>query len=258
MYNSSLDDEENALYDATSVINLPAYDTKEREVLSYRLQELDVTLAIRQSSTTGSTSSSVWLSSQVLVAYLLQQGNYDKSSSVVVELGAGTGFLSLTMACTGQYRRVISTDLADVVDTLLSENINSDHNRRLVHPGTQLSVYALDWSVPHLPHDLLSSSEDLLVVATDTIYAPHLILPFWTTFKSLLQHGSSSRGLIAIEQRDPMLIDQAWQVAKSAPLHLSLNRIPDEIVTECVERSLRWDNKDIWDGVELWTVQTST
>ena len=90
----------------------------------------------------------------------------------VIELGAGTGLVSLTLAkllptlgvCpTG----ILATDYHPTVLRNLQDNINTNFP-----PGENVnmpvSAVALDWSIP--PPDLQSSSE--LLVAADVVYAP--------------------------------------------------------------------------------------
>jgi hypothetical protein len=111
----------------------------------------------------------------------------------IIELGAGTGLVSLTLAkllpALSVYPASISaTDYHPTVLTNLQENINTNFP-----PGDNVnmpvSAVALDWSLP--PPDLQSSSE--LLIAADVVYAPqhaawlrdcaaHLITPngvFW-------------------------------------------------------------------------------
>ncbi|KAJ4330253.1 hypothetical protein N0V95_010085 [Ascochyta clinopodiicola] len=90
----------------------------------------------------------------------------------VIELGAGTGLVSLTLAkllpALSVYPAGISaTDYHPTVLANLQENINTNFP-----PGDNVnmpvSAMALDWSVP--PPDLQSSGEFL--VAADVVYAP--------------------------------------------------------------------------------------
>lgn len=90
----------------------------------------------------------------------------------IVELGAGTGLVSLTLAkllpSLSVYPADISaTDYHPTVLANLQENINTNFP-----PGENVnmpvSAMALDWSMP--PPDLESSSE--LLIAADVVYAP--------------------------------------------------------------------------------------
>lgn len=90
----------------------------------------------------------------------------------IIELGAGTGLVSLTLAkllpsvsvCSAE---ISATDYHPTVLANLQENINTNFP-----PGENVnmpvSAVALDWSLP--PPDLDSSSE--LLVAADVVYAP--------------------------------------------------------------------------------------
>ena len=90
----------------------------------------------------------------------------------IIELGAGTGLVSLTLAkllpTLSVYPTGISaTDYHPTVLANLQENINTNFP-----PGENVnmpvSAVALDWSTP--PPDLESSSE--LLIAADVVYAP--------------------------------------------------------------------------------------
>ncbi|KAF3038202.1 hypothetical protein E8E11_003262 [Didymella keratinophila] len=90
----------------------------------------------------------------------------------IIELGAGTGLVSLTLAKLlprlSVYPTGISaTDYHPTVLANLQENINTN-----LPPGENVnmpvSAMALDWSTP--PPDLESSSE--LLIAADVVYAP--------------------------------------------------------------------------------------
>ncbi|KAF3041748.1 hypothetical protein E8E12_008648 [Didymella heteroderae] len=90
----------------------------------------------------------------------------------IIELGAGTGLVSLTLAkllpTLSVYPTGISaTDYHPTVLANLQENINTNFP-----PGENVnmpvSAMALDWSMP--PPDLESSSE--LLIAADVVYAP--------------------------------------------------------------------------------------
>lgn len=161
-------------------------------------------------------------------------------------MGSGTGFLALVLALTQRSKEVIATDTPHVVDTLLRSNL--ERNAPAV-TCCSLRAMPLDWTSEFR----LPAVSPRLVIATDTIYAPYLVDPFWRTFASLLSHHASSHGLIALERRDPGLIDDALHVARASH-GLILTRVDPLQVTRAVEASLRWFNQDIWDGVEVWRV----
>lgn len=169
----------------------------------------------------------------------------------------------MALACTGRYPRVIATDTSSVVPTLLRENVEANAQR--YSEQTRVSAQVLTWLDGEAGVRALlggegacrapsSSPPPTLVLATDTIYAPHLIRPFWTTLRALISNPSS-HALIALERRDPALIDEALRVAQSDEYELSLERIDDVDVANAVEASLDWHNADIWDGVEIYEVR---
>ncbi|CAO1637179.1 unnamed protein product [Parajaminaea phylloscopi] len=237
----------------------PAYDTKHVEELKYPLKELNVTLRIHQSSVTQSTSSSLWLSAQVLGAYLLSQREVHslrKAGRSAVELGAGTGFLSILLAHCGW--NVLATDLPDVIQGVLRTNV--DCNRESARGC--IETRDLDW----LAEDSVSQAmggdcePPELIVSADTLYASGIVDGLWQTFKRILSipsaRGASKvrgpRGLLALERRDPQFIDASLACAE-AEHDLCLRRVDDKALSDAVASSLGWD-AEVWDGVEIWEV----
>ncbi len=136
-------------------VNLPAHQTKHLAELSYRFPAIETTFRLVQRNDTNSTGSSLWLSSQVLSSYLLH--SYAKAAERncnseeprrVLELGSGTGLLSLLMARLGW--QVIATDIPPVLDSVLEPNVKAALYQ-MVNEGkakaNQVNVCELDWMV---------------------------------------------------------------------------------------------------------------
>lgn len=180
---------------------------------------------------------------------------------LAIELGAGTGFLSLVLALCGW--SVMATDLAQGQE-ILCANLEANKDDLRTADNDHIRAVTLDWQSDELPTELLSAPSKgqipSLVVATDTLYATDIVEPFFQTFDRLLRLGRSDteglgpcRGLLAIERRDPGFIDNALEVAERQ-FGLRLERIDDRKVSEVVTRSLQWP-LDAWDGVEIWEVR---
>lgn len=118
-----------------------------------------------------------------------------------------------------------------------------------------MEVRVLDWTRDDDLRQLESDMETApptLIIATDTIYSPRLIVPFWKTFKWLLVRGGGE-GLLALERRDPTWIDEALRIGREE-CDLTLGRVEHERIAEAVRKSLKWHNEEVWEGVEVYSV----
>jgi len=94
---------------------LPAYSTKEVSTLSYALTASHSLQIVQKAPLDSvSTGTTLYLSSQLLAHYL--QGTKPKGSKAI-ELGAGTGLVSLSLAILGWH--VWATDLSVVIEDVL-------------------------------------------------------------------------------------------------------------------------------------------
>ena len=230
---------------AEGATNLPAHQTKHLSQLPYHFRTPAVTFLLHQTDTSGSTGSSLWLSSQVLASYLVSE--YRPSTRPpperVIELGAGTGLLSLLLAHLGS-QHVSATDIPPVLDAVLSPNVQR------AALGNRVHVTHLDWSQPS---PLTQDRFDLILTA-DTVYQPSLTPHLWATISKLLTTSPKARVLLALERRDPATIDHAISLAQS-DYKLSLHRIPHRKVRKAFNlygHGNEWDPDD-WQGVEIWS-----
>lgn len=95
----------------------------------------------------------VWDAALVLLYYLDKENDRQKGDFLrgrtIVELGAGTGVLSISAAARGAL--VVSTDLKDLVDLMRK---NAEENRTLITDAEgKLECVALDWA-EELPEEL--------------------------------------------------------------------------------------------------------
>lgn len=111
-----------------------------------------------------------------------------------------------------------------------------------------------------------------LVLATDTLYVPHLVEPFWRTFSSLLASSSSSspssggsgiggtgrnepHGLVALERRDSPFITAS--LASAQRFGLQLTMVSQKKLRRVVREALGWE-EEVWSGVEIWEVKRAS
>ncbi|WVQ74086.1 hypothetical protein IAR50_003671 [Cryptococcus sp. DSM 104548] len=256
---------------------LPASQTKHLPVIYHPLpNHLSVELPIRQissdssssSGSTGTTGTTLWLSAQVLSAYLssLPAPSNGKPARAL-ELGGGTAFTALVLASLGY--EVVSTDIEPVLSSVLGPNI--DMGRRVLlgnNLPASVTPRSLDWA--HVDQLYTGKQEatpeddwlkpaggwDTLVM-TDTFYAPHLIEPLWNTLIYLSTGSPSSTApplttkpppiYIALEARDPILIARALEAGRAKGFELKKvgKRVGKEV------EKWGWGKED-WEGVEVW------
>eukprot|EP00877_Chromochloris_zofingiensis_P003769 jgi/Chrzof1/13393/Cz07g31110.t1 len=105
--------------------------------------------AVDKQSDPALTGTTVWDGAIVLAQYLtsstaLQQHTYPsgKQKPVCLELGSGTGAVSLCLLAAGVVECAIITDIPDMLPHLA---LNVERNKQLIQPGTA-HVHALRWS----------------------------------------------------------------------------------------------------------------
>lgn len=267
----------------TDAVNLPAHQTKHLAELIYSFPSIDTSFRLVQRNDTNSTGSSLWLSSQVLSSYLLhtyakaQPSNGRTGRKRMLELGSGTGLLSLLMARLGW--QVTATDIAPVLNSVLRPNVEAGLYQ-LINTGTavpnQIHVAELDWMTPpeqwHWDADFgpstaahentsngcIDSSREThfdLILTADTVYEPSLIRPLLSTLAHLHQRQGESKPtvLLALERRDPAHVTEALRIAKDE-FALPFKQIPAKRVRKIFDTlgdGATW-SRDDWDGVEIW------
>lgn len=265
-----------------NAVNLPAHQTKHLAELTYRFPSIDISFKVIQRNDTNSTGSSLWLSSQVLSSYLIhtyakaQQSNARTTRRRMLELGSGTGLLSLLMARLGW--QVTATDIPPVLDSVLRPNVRAGLYQ-LVNTGLavadQIHVAELDWMAApgrwlwHPQFGFPSTKEHTntpdtniaaethfdLILTADTIYEPSLIRPLFSTIAHLCTRQADSRPtvLLALERRDPAHITEALSIAQEE-YSLNFKQIPVKRVRKIFDTlgdGATW-SRDDWDGVEIW------
>lgn len=261
-------------------VNLPAHQSKHLAELVYRFPSISTSFKLVQRNDTNSTGSSLWLSSQVLSSYLLHTyAGKQQGGRRMLELGSGTGLLSLLMARLGW--QVTATDIPPVLDSVLEPNVEAGLYK-LANEGMaqrdQIQVCELDWMVP--PEQLhwhsrlgfpstrehgedaaaveASNSDQHyhLILTADTIYEPSLVRPLLSTISHLYRRqGDESKPtvLLALERRDPAHVTEALRVAKD-DFALPFKQVPHKRVRKIFDTlgdGTTWSRAD-WDGVEIW------
>ena len=156
----------------------PASDTKHHSLLHHPPPLASWTFALQQRSASGETGTTLWLSAQVLAAYLAWvapshegpptvtasctgHGESPRRSGRAIELGSGVGYLALCLAALG--RDVVGTDIGAAVHLCRA---NVEDGIRMLRPGSgRVEVMQLDWKTAA---DSLSSYWPTVLHATSS------------------------------------------------------------------------------------------
>lgn len=143
--------------------------------------------------------------------------NIHLSFSSILELGSGTGLAGIAAAATFQNTRVMLTDL-DIALPALRHNVSL--NRQAI--GDRVSVKECDWENPS--EDFLKCPYDC-IIAADCVWLEHLVKPFVSTMRKVLDYNPMATGLLAYQSRtkrvDTLLFSQFLEAgirAEKAPL----------------------------------------
>ncbi|DAZ99866.1 TPA: hypothetical protein N0F65_008609 [Lagenidium giganteum] len=139
------------------------------------------------------TGLTTWDGSVILAKYLEHTRAKDFEDKRVVELGAGTGLVGLSVALLGA-REVLLTDLAYTMDNLAT---NIAETLRHVDPKPNVHAQVLDWFQP--PSQGLGKIDWIL--ASDVVWVEELIVPLVDTMHTLVRNsGSSSTRILMSHQ----------------------------------------------------------
>jgi predicted nicotinamide N-methyase len=124
----------------------------------------------------GSTGFKIWEAAKILATYLMKHSQLLSGASKILELGAGTGFVSLSLASIYQDKIFIATDChAGVLANLEKSLCYSDLKNNC-------KVSRLDW----FDFDSQDFEYDLIIGA-DIVYDPDLIDPLVAALHRLLK-----------------------------------------------------------------------
>ncbi|CCG84936.1 protein of unknown function [Taphrina deformans PYCC 5710] len=242
----------------------PAHETKNETRVECTVA--DRTYVLTQSSTSGETGSTVWLSSQVLATYLAsrlkQPSTVGAERPTCLELGAGTGLVSLVVRDLGY--AVTATDSGAVLP-LLQHNVSTNPPTATATATTTTAAAAagscrveeMDWC-----RVSGQSNETFpLLVCADVVYSPALLGPLLRTIE---RHARARTTLyLAQEVRTPALMDAFLEACRAS---FKVMRVPTaEIVkletllrrANAVEQKGDGDGDDEdegadWSGVEIY------
>ncbi|TIA99932.1 hypothetical protein E3P96_02770 [Wallemia ichthyophaga] len=255
--------------------NKPAYEIKEEKLINHSLGDrtLHISQDLKGDDTTGST---LWLSAQLLSAYIEQSGIKDRLKNDkrrCLELGSGVGLVGLALA-NNKSNEVLLTDVSKVVDRVLLRNVKSND-----YSNTQVGV--LDWSTEPEAIDWkaircfirISDMQWLterrqidrgehvlrppfdLIVTTDTLYERTLTPQLLKHISYHLNQSGHSKALIGLERRDSALIDEALSMITG--MGLKLQQIPQQSLSKAVRDEYGWQDDEIWSGCELYKLSKS-
>ena len=165
------------------------------------------TIKIRgQSEINNSTGLSMWLGSEVISQYLLQNSNLIRNKTVL-ELGAGLGLVGITCHFIGA-SKVILTDgdttvlnnlrfnVGQNIDGYSDENDNGGSGDSSSYPAVSVSCPQHIWG-NDIDNFIESYGKANVIIATDCVYIPQSLEPLWQSIDQLLltnvdNHGEES------------------------------------------------------------------
>ncbi|KAJ4488071.1 hypothetical protein J3R30DRAFT_3363496 [Lentinula aciculospora] len=273
----------------------PAHATKHQSTLEYTFcPQLTFHLSQKDqsndSSSTGTTGTTLWLGAQCLSAYVAQ---YHKPSRNIlnpraIELGSGIGLSALVLSALG-YSTVYATDTKLVINSVLARNIESNLPA-FARPNREILVRELDWLVPpenwYWNNDRAIASDSMqlfegtsspapfnLIITSDTIYEESLVEPLLRTLQALsLQSMAASKSesnssrppliLLCLERRDPAFIDSVLASARDRWC-FSTEQVPQRKLARAMQKHVggraQWEsNQTEWEGVEIWRLLLCT
>lgn len=239
----------------------PAHHTKHVPLLNVSFRTHTFILA--QADDGAANGTALWLSGQVLAAYLASLS--PKPGRRAIELGSGIGFTALVLASLGY--DVLATDADPAVLALLRQNVQLNAANL---PGS-VTVRELDWCV--LPEQwdwdhpsTITGSNNAqpthppfdLVITADTFYTPRLTPHLVRTLQALTRATPTDvpsdlpkpTTYVALERREPEVIDSAL-----GQIPGTLTRIPHKKLIKAMHAlGWKWDATE-WEGVEVWKVK---
>ncbi|GAA6064343.1 hypothetical protein JCM10212_002319 [Sporobolomyces blumeae] len=278
-------------------MNLPAHETKHLAELDYVLPDGHSATIHQDNTSHDSTGRTVWLGAQVLSVYLhdvlASSSPFVPATSSnplrrrrrrrVLDLGAGTGLVSLALASVGC--DVLSTDLNLIVDGVLEKNVRANETVIRANEVDQprLVTAVLDWNDPtnldiRTRDDVAAERPPLgppfdLIVTADTVYDADLSEPLLRTLAAMSSgpfepptdpdRGSSASPstppqiYLALERRDPSLVE-AFLRSATDEWDFKCSKVDHARVRKLVENEaggLGWDDESVWDGIEVWKLK---
>jgi hypothetical protein len=182
--------------------------------------------------------SCIWDGSLGLVEYFRRNKDISKSS-LVIDLGSGTGIVGIAMARLG-FDNVILTDLPEALDLM--------HKNVVTNPGIMVSVERLIWgdTLSDTIKSSIISYREILITGADIIYRTSLFDPLLDTLDSvwkLRKENSSIRCILGIHSIRSFVTDFYNHAHKRgfSITHISNAILPDQASDELPEISAPLD-----------------
>jgi protein-lysine N-methyltransferase EEF2KMT len=177
-----------------------------------------------------------WEASLRLAHYLFQHMDLVKGKTVL-ELGAGTGFLSLFCSTILSPKRVIATDYLDQILDSMRENLRlNERNPESSTGGPNIDIAKIDWedendlfvtlqapiSNSHLPSSPTSLIIPDVVLGADITYHPHALPPLVSLLSRILQLSKSPSNTAAPPRTLRVLISSTIRSSSTLSTFISL------------------------------------
>lgn len=217
---------------AATTTMLPAGETKHLPILSAALPKGRIVTLRQLNDNQSTTGTTLWPGGQVLAAYLADS---KPSNARVLELGAGIGYLALSLQDSGY--NVTATDVEPVLSLVLRPNV-----------GQTVEVAELDWF--DLSGSSLVDEEWDIIVTADTVYAQHLLPGLWDAIQAAVKGKTATTVYVAMERRDPGLVDAA--IAMGSERGCVLRKVSSGLIEKAIAKA-GWDwAVEDWEDVEIW------
>jgi len=166
-----------------------------------------------------STGSILWDASQILLDWIVANRSR-VDLSVVLELGGGTGALSVALSWLGA-EKVVCTDLEHALP-LIRRNVAKNSAEDTVSVAELVLGSELDWS----------SSPITLAVASDTVYSSAMVQPLCATLRSVLSHDAATVVLLCNKVRSASLIRELEAALAALPVRFKTHNSGEHVIHE--------------------------
>ncbi|KAL9116006.1 MAG: hypothetical protein Q9227_000374 [Pyrenula ochraceoflavens] len=156
----------------------------------------------------GSTGFRTWSAALHLGSYLVNEGQALVQGKDILELGAGTGFLSILCSAIGA-RKVMSTDGDLGVLSGIHENINLDNNVRHFKTTSRIQPLQLRWGLGEVKGHLKSIPADFqpqLIIGADVTYEADALCLLVSTLETCCRQHPQPTVVISATVRNPATI----------------------------------------------------
>ncbi|KAI6048007.1 putative methyltransferase-domain-containing protein [Pisolithus marmoratus] len=207
------------------------------------------TITLLESRTTiaaGTTGLRTWRASFALAQYLIEHTGL-VAHRAVLELGSGTGFLGIVVAClqlrfdltSANPPAIYLTDVNPYVLDRCQSNMKLPCNRSSCHPN--IAYRLLDWC------DAISSRNSLtsflvntnaeIILGADVVFDPALVPPLVTTLSIALSQGRTQVALIGITIRNQATFSYFLEEIENAFMAVEVQRpMEDNFISSALDQ----------------------